>query len=280
MVLAALGLGLLIGLVIGALGGGGSILTVPVLVFLLGLSAQEATSGSLVIVGVTAVVASAAHARTGGTRWRIALTIGAAGVPASVLGTRLNRLVDENVLLLCFAALMLVAAVGMLLRSSEHHDDDDRQDHDLAGGGDRGGSGTATAIRPPDVSASTGRSAVLRLVLVGLLIGFLTGFLGVGGGFVIVPVLVIALRLPMSVAVGTSLLVIALNSGVALLARAGQGAFDWEVIGPFTLTAVAGSLAGKKIAERVANNTLTRAFAVLLVLVAGYVAVRAGLALA
>jgi len=279
MVLAALGLGLLIGLVIGALGGGGSILTVPVLVFLLGLSAQEATSGSLVIVGVTAVVASAAHARTGGTRWRIALTIGAAGVPASVLGTRVNGLVDENVLLLCFAALMLVAAVGMILRSSEHHDDD-RQDDDLAGGGDRGGSGTATATRPPDVSASTGRSAVLRLVSVGLLIGFLTGFLGVGGGFVIVPVLVIALRLPMSVAVGTSLLVIALNSGVALLARAGQGAFDWEVIGPFTLTAVAGSLAGKKIAERVANNTLTRAFAVLLVLVAGYVAVRAGLALA
>lgn len=279
MVLAALGLGLLIGLVIGALGGGGSILTVPVLVFLLGLSAQDATSGSLVIVGVTAVVASAAHARTGGTRWRTALTIGAAGVPASVLGTRVNRLVDENVLLLCFAALMLVAAVGMILRSSEHHDDD-RQDHDLAGGGDRGASGTATATCPPDVSASTGRSAVLRLVSVGLLIGFLTGFLGVGGGFVIVPVLVIALRLPMSVAVGTSLLVIALNSGVALLARAGQGAFDWEVIGPFTLTAVAGSLVGKKIAERVANNTLTRAFAVLLVLVAGYVAVRAGLALA
>ena len=279
MVLAALGLGLLIGLVIGALGGGGSILTVPVLVFLLGLSAQEATSGSLVIVGVTAVVASAAHARAGGTRWRIALAIGAAGVPASVLGTRLNRLVDENVLLLCFAALMLVAAGGMILRSSEHHDDD-RQDHDLDGGGDRGGSGTATATRPPEVSASTGRAAVLRLVSVGLLIGFLTGFLGVGGGFVIVPVLVIALRLPMSVAVGTSLLVIALNSGVALVARAGQGAFDWEVIGPFTLTAVAGSLAGKKIAERVANNTLTRAFAVLLVLVAGYVAVRAGLALA
>ena len=278
MVLAALGLGLLIGLVIGALGGGGSILTVPALVFLLGLSAQEATSGSLVIVGITAVVASAAHASTGGTRWRTALAIGAAGVPASVLGTRLNRLVDENVLLLCFAALMLVAAAGMTLRSSGHHGDD-QPDHDLAGVGDPVGAGTATAIRPTDVRRNTRRAAVLRLVSVGLLIGFLTGFLGVGGGFVIVPVLVIALHLPMSVAVGTSLLVIALNSGVALVARAGHDAFDWEVIGPFTLTAVVGSLVGKKIAECVANNTLTRAFAVLLVLVAGYVAVRAGLAL-
>ena len=278
MVLAALGLGLLIGLVIGALGGGGSILTVPALVFLLGLSASEATSGSLVIVGITAVVASAAHARTGGTRWRLAVAIGAAGVPASVLGTRVNRLVDENVLLLCFAALMFVAAAGMILRSSEHPDDD-QQDRDLAGGGDRGGAGTATATRPADVLAGTGSSAVLRLVSVGLLIGFLTGFLGVGGGFVIVPVLVIALRLPMPVAVGTSLLVIALNSGVALVARAGHGAFDWEVIGPFTLTAVAASLVGKKIADRVASNSLTRAFAVLLVLVACYVAVRAGFAL-
>ena len=279
MVLAALGLGLLIGLVIGGLGGGGSILTVPALVFLLGLSAQEATSGSLVIVGITAVVASAAHASTGGTRWRTALAIGAAGVPASVLGTRLNRLVDEDVLLLCFSAVMLVAAVGMTLRTSEHHDDDEAQDRDPAGAGDRGGAGTAVAIRPSDVLPTTGRAVAGRLVAVGLVIGFLTGFLGVGGGFVIVPVLVIALHLPMSVAVGTSLLVIALNSGVALVARDGQDAFDWAVIVPFTLTAIAGSLVGKKIAERIANRTLTRAFAALLVLVAVYVGVRAGLAL-
>jgi len=276
MLLAALGLGLAVGLVIGALGGGGSILTVPLLVFALGLSAQQATSASLVIVGVTAVVASISHARGKNTRWRTGLLLAAAGIPASVLGTRLNRLVDENVLLLVFAAVMLVAAVGMLLRSAHEHDEDDsfspRESSDSAGG-------TVTSVRTAVDAPAPRGSLVLRLVTAGVVIGFLTGFLGVGGGFVLVPVLVIGLRLPMPVAVGTSLLVIALNSGVALAARAGQGEFDWAVIAPFTATAVAGSLLGKKVADRVRADTLTRAFAVLLVLVAGYVAIRAVVAL-
>lgn len=264
MLLAAAGLGLLIGLVMGALGGGGSILTVPVLVFVLGASAQEATTGSLVIVGITAVAASVGHARSRGTRWKTGLALGAAGVPASVLGTRLNRLVDENVLLLSFAALMLVAAVGMLLRTHSHDNDDDR---------DEIGSGQDSP------TTASGAKKVLRLVAAGLVVGFLTGFLGVGGGFVIVPVLVLALGMPMPVAVGTSLLVIALNSAVALVARAGSSTFVWELIVPFTAAAVVGSLLGKKVADRVAGSTLTRAFAVLLVVVALYVATRAVLAL-
>ena len=269
MVAAALGLGLLVGLVIGALGGGGSILTVPLLVFVIGLSAQQATSASLVIVGITAVVASVSHARSGHTRWRTGLLLTAAGVPASVLGTHLNRLVDENVLLLAFAALMLVAATGMILRSDHGHDGHGAgAEHALPGGG-----GTLTAVRPPQQQTRRGRT--VRLVAAGLLIGFLTGFLGVGGGFVIVPVLVVAVDMAMPVAVGTSLLVIALNSGVALLARAGQGGFTWEVIVPFTLTAVTGSLLGKRVSDRLPAVALTRAFAVLLVLVAAYVAVQA-----
>ncbi len=271
MLLAALGLGLIMGLVIGALGGGGSILTVPALVYALGLSAQEATTGSLVIVGITAVVASIGHARSGHTRWRTGLLVGAAGVPSSVLGTQLNRLVDENVLLLSFAALMLVAAAGMLLRSGHHHEEPEPV-------GNPGGR-TATAVRADQLVAVTGVLAAVRLVAAGLLIGFLTGFLGVGGGFVIVPVLVLALGFPMPVAVGTSLLVIALNSAVALMSRAGHSTFAWDVIVPFTLAAVAGSLLGKKVADRVASATLTRAFAMLLVAVAIYVAVSAGLAL-
>lgn len=275
MLLAALGLGLVMGLVIGALGGGGSILTVPALVFALGLSAQQATTGSLVIVGITAVVASVSHARSGNARWRTGLLLGAAGVPASVLGTRLNRLVDENVLLLSFAALMLVAAAGMLLRSHPHRDDDPAEE----GAGSRTSGGTTTAVRPAPALTITGFKAALRLVAAGLLIGFLTGFLGVGGGFVIVPVLVIALGFSMPVAVGTSLLVIALNSAVALVARVGSSTFAWDVIVPFTLAAIVGSLLGKKVANRVASHTLTRAFAVLLVAVAVYVATRAVLAL-
>lgn len=282
MVLAALGLGLLVGVIIGALGGGGSILTVPLLVFALGLSAQEATGASLVIVGITAVVASVSHARSGHTRWRTGLLLAAAGTPASILGTRLNLLIDQNVLLLAFAAVMLVAATGMLLRAGHQHDEHppagDPSDETTSPAG--GAAHTTTATRPvQQATSATGWRIALQLIAAGTLIGFLTGFLGLGGGFVIVPVLVIALSWPMPVAVGTSLLVIALNSAVGLAARAGEGDFAWDVIVPFTLTAIIGSLLGKKVADRVNATSLTRAFAALLVLVAIYVAIRAGLAL-
>lgn len=270
MLLATLGLGVVIGLVIGALGGGGSVLTVPILVFALGLGAQEATTASLVIVGITAAVAALGHARSGNTRWRTGLTIGAAGVPASVLGSYLNRSIEENALLLAFAALMLVAAAGMLVRTDP---DDEPPDPPRTTAPGAGSAGTTTAVRQPQQHAE--RLVWLRLVGAGLLIGFLTGFFGVGGGFVIVPLLVVALGFPMPAAVGTSLLVIALNSGVALAARSLQGSFAWDVIVPFTAAAVAGSLLGKQVADRLPSAILTRAFAVLLVLVAAYVAVRA-----
>ena len=247
MIAVAVALGVAIGLTLGALGGGGSILTVPALVYVLGLTPQEATSASLVIVGMTAVAGAASHARSGGTRWRAGGLLALLGVPASVLGSRLNARVDPDLLLLSFAALMLVAAAGMLLR----------------------GSGTA-----PEASAQRSRRSLrgsLTLLVAGLGIGFLTGFLGVGGGFVVVPVLVVLLGMPMSVAIGTSLLVIALNSAVALGARAGTGAFDWSVIVPFTLAAVVASAAGAAAARRLPTSALSRAFGVLLLLVAGYV---------
>lgn len=272
MILAALGLGLLIGLAMGALGGGGSILTVPALVFVLGLSAQEATTASLVIVGVAAATASLSHARSHHTRWGAGSLLALLGLPASLLGTVLNRRVDPNVLLLCFALVMLLAAIGMLARTRTLS---------------RGRTPVPSASGPSDTGvpaeASAARSRpvyALRLGAAGLGIGFLTGFLGVGGGFVVVPVLVVLLGIPMPTAVGTSLLVISFNSAVALGARAGHGSFVWEVIAPFTLAAVAGSLAGKRVADRLNASTLTVSFAALLTAVAGYVAVRAVLALA
>lgn len=251
----ALVLGVLIGLVIGALGGGGSVLTVPALVFGLGLSAQEATTGSLVIVGSTAAVAAVGHARSGHTRWTQGALLAAVGAPASLLGTRLNRDVAQDVLLLAFALLILVAAAGMLLRAS------------------------SDAVPPPGAlpPASSGGGARLSppLVAAGLAIGFLTGFFGVGGGFVIVPVLLMTLRFPMAAAVGTSLLVIAVNCAVALVPRAGSGTVDWDVIAPFTGAAVLAALAGMRLASRMPAQQLTRAFGVLLLLVAGYVGAQA-----
>lgn len=117
----------------------------------------------------------------------------------------------------------------------------------------------------------------LPVLAAGLVVGFLTGFLGVGGGFIIVPALVLTLKYEMPTAVGTSLVIISLNSAVALLARRGQDSFHWAVIVPFTLAAIAGSSAGKTVADRVSGPHLTRGFAVLLLLVAGYVLLRSRL---
>ena len=271
MLLGALALGVLIGLSLGALGGGGSILTVPALVFVLGLTAQQATAGSLVIVGITAAIASVGHARVGNTRWGRGMTLALVGVPASILGSKLNHDVNPDVLLLAFAGLMVVAAVGMLLRA-QPGPSPATPDQSEAGSG-------STVLRTCEqrTIARPAIATAVRILAVGLGIGFLTGFLGVGGGFLIVPMLVVLLRYDMPVAVGTSLLVIALNSAVALIVRLGHGGLVWHVVVPLTLAAVAGSLGGKRLADRIDPASLTRAFAVLLLAVAAYVGIRAGI---
>ncbi len=287
--LLAVVLGLLIGLSLGALGGGGSILTVPALVYAVGESAQAATTGSLVIVGITAAVAAVGHARAGRVRWGAGLAFGVAGVLASLVGTRLNARVSPGALLVCFAVLMVVAAAAMLAKTmvparlSELADDEEAARlRAPAHAGTRVSSspavpGAAGASDAGEGARSTGRSTLttaVKVLAAGLVVGFLTGFLGVGGGFIIVPALVLSLRYEMPTAVGTSLLVISLNSGVALLARGGHETFHWSVIVPFTLAAIAGSTAGKRVADRASGPSLTRAFAVLLLVVAGYVLLR------
>lgn len=252
MIALAVLFGLVIGLSLGALGGGGSILTVPALVYALGQSPRQATTASLVIVGITALAGAVGHARAGRVRWVAGSAFGLAGIAASVAGTFANRAVDPNVLLLAFAGLMFVVAVAMLRRGNRPE-------------------GVLSAL--PARRASTG-ATVGRVIGAGLIVGFLTGFFGVGGGFVIVPGLVFALGYSMPTAVGTSLLVIAINSAGALLARIGGATFDWAVIVPFTAAAIVGSLAGKRVADRVPAAGLTRGFVVLLLLLAVYVAVR------
>ena len=268
----AVGLGLVIGLSLGALGGGGSILTVPALVYAVGLSARAATTGSLVIVGITAGVATLGYARAGRVRWGAGGAFGVAGVGASFAGTVLNARVDPNVLLVCFAILMIVAAAAMLAKTMVHaHPEDDDPAGDSPAAPRRPGTLTGVRPAPPRLSVAV----ALRVVLAGLVVGFLSGFLGVGGGFIIVPALVLTLQYDMPTAVGTSLLIISVNSVVALLARSGHQRFQWAVIAPFTLAAIAGSTAGTRIADRVSGAQLTRTFAVLLLAVAGYVLLRA-----
>jgi uncharacterized membrane protein YfcA len=200
---AAVALGVLIGIALGALGGGGSILAVPLLVHLAGQSPAAATATSLVAVGAASVAAALRHARTGNVRWGAAGVFVVTGVPGSWLGAALNARLDGDVLLLVFSGLVLVAAHRMLTAcpSCTQVGGDEALAADPVR--QRGGAGTLVAARrtaPP-------RRRVAPVVATGMLVGFLTGLFGVGGGFVIVPALTLALGLPMPAAIGTSLAV-------------------------------------------------------------------------
>ena len=263
----AIGVGVVIGLSLGSLGGGGSILTVPALVYLLGQTPQAATTGSLVVVGVSALIGAVGHHRSGRVRWGLGVAFGAAGIAAGFLGTALNRMVRADVLLLAFSGLVLVAAAGMF-RNARVRAAAPGRPLVRTGGGD-----TPSALEGDAPAAprwAWGRAG--KVLAAGLLVGFLTGFFGVGGGVVIVPALTLALCLAMPEAVATSLVVISINSGAALLFRATSAHIDWALILPLTAAAVVGSLAGKKIADRARAAVLTGAFAVLLVAVALYTA--------
>jgi uncharacterized protein len=234
--LLALPFGLAIGLSLGVVGAGGSLLAVPVLVYVLGEPVKAATSESLLVVGVAALVGAAGYVRGGRVQVGTALAFGVTGAAGSIAGTALNRLVGGRVLLLAFAVLLLAAAVAM-------------------------------ARRRPAAGSRAARS-LTRVAPVGLGTGLLTGFFGVGGGFVIVPALVLLLGLPMTRAIGTSLLVIALTSAAALAAHLASGSIDWTIALALTGAAIVGALAGRRLGSAVRPERLGQAFAVLLVAVA------------
>lgn len=274
--LLVVALGLVIGAVLGGLGGGGAILTVPALVYVVGQSAQAATTSSLVIVGLTAVAGAASYLRSGRVRWGVGLAFGLVGIPATWLGSYLNHRVAEDVLLLGFSALMVLAALAMIGGGPKGtHEDTPAGPSEPAAETRAPGAGPAAAalrVVEPRVapSATTVRPPLLATLVVASAAGLLTGFFGVGGGFVIVPALVLALRLPMQQAVGTSLLIVALNSATALVSRAADVHVDWSVVAPFALAAMVATLLGKLVADRLPARLLQVAFAVLMVAVAGY----------
>jgi uncharacterized membrane protein YfcA len=241
--LLALPFGVAIGLSLGLVGGGGSILALPVLVYVLGEPVKAATTESLLIVGATALLASLDHLRAGRVRLRTAFAFGAAGVLGALGGTALNRVVPSRSILLAFAALLLVAAAAMVRGRGEP--------------------------RRPEIHPR-GRGLWLRVLPAGLATGVLTGFFGVGGGFAIVPALTLLLAVPLTAAVGTSLLVIAITSAGALAAHLGSGRVDWTVAAAFTAAAVAGAVAGSRAGRRTRPHRLAQAFAVLVVGVAAF----------
>lgn len=252
MILLAIVFGALIGGTLGALGAGGSILAVPVLVHILGLEVHDATATSLVAVGAAALVAALssghrAHIRNDITAWFVA-----AGAVGSIGGAAVGKRLDGNLLLIGFSALMLLAAYRMFSsnrgkRRAEEDDDSARIER----------------VHPGAPLAE--KMAVFAVA--GGAVGFLTGLFGVGGGFVIVPVLVIFLGLEMPAAVATSLAVIAGNAAVAMFVR-GVDAVDWPTAAAFTVPMLVGSLGGAVLAKHLDSQRSAQVFAGALVLVA------------
>jgi len=240
-------LGVIVGVLLGALGGGGSIVAVPVLVFVLGQTPAAATTTSLVVVGPAAALGAFGHWRAGRVRVREGAAFGACGIVGSVMGSALNRRLDGDLLLLAFSVLLAVAAWRM-----------------------------PAADRHPRIGEKR-RAGGAAVVATGVAVGFVTGLFGVGGGFVIVPALALVLGFSMPMAIGTSLLVITVNSAAALAARG----FDvaWATALPFLVATVVGVGIGKRMADKVAARTLARWFAWTLLVVAGYTGLRAAVAL-
>jgi uncharacterized membrane protein YfcA len=267
--LAATPLGLLIGLSLGALGAGGSVLAVPVLVYAAGQSVRGATTTSLLVVGAAAVVGMVAHYRAGRVRPGVGLAFGLAGVGGSVAGSAVNSHVDPNLLLLAFSVLVVVAAWRMLTGCPTCTRVGEQQALSNSGPAEPAGGGLAVRSR---IETKT----LVTVLAAGTGIGFLTGLFGVGGGFVVVPALTLLLGLNMPEAVGTSLLVIAINSAAALTTRLATTIVNWHVALPFTIAAVIGVLAGKRLAVRLDPRRSLQYFAAVLVAVAAFTAVRAG----
>ncbi len=229
-----------IGLSLGLIGGGGSIITVPVLVYVLGVEAHEAVGMSLAVVGATSLVGAVLHYRRGTVQLKTGLMFGAAGIVGALVGSPLTRLLSPSALMMTFATLMLVVAVLMLRRNSNDF----------------------------KVESDEQILSVWKALLAGFGVGVLTGFLGVGGGFLIVPALMMFGGLGMKEAIGTSLFVIFLNCIAGLIGHASQNNFDWNLTALVTILAVAGTIFGTLLSHRVAANKLQKGFAVFVLAVA------------
>ncbi len=268
--------GTLVGLALGLVGGGGSIITVPLLVGPLDVSAHAATTMSLVIVGITATWASVAHARRGNVLWSRAIAFGAIGVIGTTVGGYLNRAVPARLLLAGFIVLMVVAAVATWRRASRNDETRPVRPIELVPAPEPArapGSFRARARALLPASCPLIEYGPFLAAAVG--VGLLTGFFGVGGGFLIVPALVLVARLPMSQAIGTSLPIIAINSATALAGHLGTGiSFDPNITLLFTAGAVLAGLIGGTLSARLPAATLGRGFAVVVLSLAAYLSLQ------
>ncbi len=233
--------GLGIGVSLGLLGGGGSIIAVPVLVYAAGVPANEAVGMSLLVVGSASVLGSFLNLRQGLVHFRAATLFSVPGIVGAFIGAEFTHLVPAPWLLLSFASLMATVAVVMLRGKPE------------------------SELKPAI------QCNVIRCVSVGLGVGLLTGFVGVGGGFLIVPAMVLFAHFPVKMAAGTSLVVIAINSAAGFFAHLGLSEFDWQLIGLFIAVTLAGMLVGTRVSRHVSTEKLRKGFAWFVLAVAAFV---------
>jgi uncharacterized membrane protein YfcA len=239
-----LGLSLLIGISLGFFGGGGSILTVPLLVYVFGLDPKAAIASSLLVVGAASMSGALHHWRAGNVDFRTGLLFGAAGMTGAYLGGRVGAFLDGTLLLLLFACMMVLTSVAMW---------------------------QGRRARTPGAAT---RRATGRLIVQGLAVGSFTGLVGAGGGFLIVPALTLWAGLSIRAAVGTSLFVIVLNTMAGFLGYLNHVEVDYALVGAVTVMAIAGSFAGSRLANQIDPASLRRAFAVFVLTMAVFILVR------
>ncbi len=231
-------LGFGIGLSLGLLGGGGSILTVPALVYLVGQSPQAAVTTSLAIVGANSALGASFHHAQGTVNWKVAIIFGGIGMLTAYLAAGLSKLFSPALLLVSFALLMLFIGGMMILR------------------------------RDRDTQTETRRAGIPLILAGGAGVGLLTGVLGVGGGFLIVPALVMLVGLPMNQAIGTSLVIIAANSAAGLLGHLAGNPLDMTLTLIFVSAGLGGTFVGARLARRLPATRLRQAFALFVIVLA------------
>lgn len=240
MLVAVLALSILIGISLGMLGGGGSILTMPILTYLAGMSPKAAIASSLFVVGVTSAAGLVAHARAGRIRWRTGLIFGAAGMAGAYGGGQLAAVIPSKVLMVGFALMMAATAIAMLRK-------------------------------PRNITPRMGDLPVTKVIAEGIVVGIVTGIVGAGGGFLVVPALVLLGGLPAPLAIGTSLVVISMKSFAGFAGHIDHVAIDWPITLGVTAAAVAGSLIGGRLVDRIPASALRRGFGVFVIAMAAIV---------
>ena len=246
---AAIGSGVIVGFTLGLVGGGGSILAVPLLLYVVGMpDPHEAIGTSALAVAVNAFANLVPHARAHHVRWRPALMFAAAGLVGAFVGSSIGKLVDGHKLLILFALLMLVIAVLMLR-------------------GRKADAGVAGAVRHVDP---------WRLGATGLGVGTLAGFYGIGGGFLVVPGLILATGMPTIAAIGSSLVAVGVFGMTTAVNYAVSGLVEWPIALLFIVGGIAGGWIGARLAKRLSaqRQTLTRVLGCMLVVVSAYMLYR------